>query len=67
MTGAALRFTMRFEGKPDGGIRMTQTATLDGERAAEYIAAVEQLKGGMPVGIARLAAAIDRLATPLAN
>ena len=60
MTGAALRFTMRFEDKPDGGTRMRQTVTLDGERAAEYIAAVEELKGGMPVGMAKLAAAIDR-------
>jgi hypothetical protein len=66
-TGAVLRFTMRFEDKPDGGTRMTQTVTLDGERAAEYIAAVEELKRGMPVGMARLAAAIDRSVTARSN
>lgn len=63
MAGATLRFTMRFEEKPGGGTRMTQTATLDGERAAEYIAAAEELNYGMPAGMTRLAAAIDRSAT----
>jgi hypothetical protein len=63
MAGAALSFTMRFEDKPDGGTRMTQAVTLDGERAADYIAAVEQLKEGMPIGLAKLAAAIGRSAT----
>lgn len=67
MAGAALRFTMRFEDKPGGGTRMTQTVTLDGERAADYIAAVEELKEGMPVGMAKLAAAIARSATAASN
>ena len=62
--GAVLRCVWEFEPLAGGGTRITQTVELDGAKAREYVAAGEGLKDGIPAGMAKLAAAMDRVAAP---
>jgi hypothetical protein len=61
--GAVFRFHWRFEDLPSGRTRITQTAELEGEKAADYVAAVEVFKEGIPAGMAKLTATVNRAAS----
>jgi uncharacterized protein YndB with AHSA1/START domain len=61
--GAALQFAWRFEDSETGGTRMTQRATLEGDRAQDYILTVaRELEYGIPQGMQKLAQAIEQAA-----
>ena len=63
LSGAALRFAWRFEDRGVRSVRMTQRASIEGERAQDYIsAAAPELEKGMPAGMKRLADAIEQVA-----
>jgi hypothetical protein len=62
--GAALRFSWKFEDSDAGGVRLTQQASLEGDRAQDYMAAiVPQMEKGMPAGMRKIAAAIEHAAS----
>ena len=54
LPGAVARFHWQFEDLPDGGTRITERATLEGERAADYMAGTAELEKGIPDGMRRL-------------
>jgi hypothetical protein len=58
LPGAVVRFHWQFEDLPDAATRMTQRVSLEGERAADYLAGVAELEKGIPEGMQRLAAEI---------
>jgi hypothetical protein len=63
LSGATLRFVWRFEDPGICSVRMTQRASLEGERAPDYIfTAACQLEKGMPAGMKRLASAMEEMA-----
>ena len=63
LSGAALRFAWRFEDREVRSVRMTQRASIEGERAQDYVsAAAPELEKGMPAGMRRLADAMEQLA-----
>ena len=62
--GAALRFLWKFEDSDTGTVRLTQRASLEGDRAQDYLAAVApQIEKEMPAGMRKIAAAIERAAS----
>lgn len=62
--GAALRFSWKFDDSVGGGVRLTQRASLEGDRAQDYMAAVApQMEKEMPAGMRKIAAAIERAAS----
>ena len=61
--GAILKCLWRFEDSLDGGTRITQQMSLEGERAGEYAAGIgAEMKKTMPEGMRKLAEAMDRAA-----
>src|SRR5262249_38619758 len=62
LPGAAARFRWRFEDTADGGVRITQFVTLEGERAADYEHAMEGLVNGIPQGMRKMAEVITKAA-----
>jgi hypothetical protein len=60
MPGAVLRFALTFEESCEGGTRITQRVTLEGERAGEYAEGMKTLEQNMPAGMSRLAEAIEK-------
>ncbi|MGH9834184.1 MAG: hypothetical protein ACREBD_29945 [Blastocatellia bacterium] len=62
LPGVTVRFRWRFEDAADGGVRMTQRATLEGERAADYAEAMSQLEWGIPQGMQKMAEVITQAA-----
>jgi hypothetical protein len=64
LPGAVVRFHWQFEELTDAATRMTQRVTLEGERAADYLAGVAELEKGIPEGMRRLAAEITLAASP---
>ena len=63
---AALRFAWKFEDSETGGTRMTQRATIEGDRAQDYILTVApELENGIPQGMQKLSDAIDQAALGL--
>ena len=59
LPGAVLKFAWTFEESAAGGTRMTQRVTLEGERAGEYVEGMRMLEEGVPVGMRKLAEAIE--------
>ncbi len=55
LPGASVQFHWRFEDAADGGVRMTQRVTLEGERAADYVEEIKQLEWGIPQGMQKMA------------
>jgi len=51
---ALVRFRWLLEDTENDTSRLTQTASLEGERAAEYEAAVKDLEAGIPAGMLKL-------------
>jgi len=64
LPGAVVRFHWQFEELTDAATRMTQRVTLEGERAADYLAGAAELEKGIPEGMRRLAAEITLAASP---
>ena len=61
--GAALRFAWKFEDSGTGRTRMTQRATLEGERAQDFIPTLApELEHGIPAGMRKLADTVELLA-----
>ena len=58
--GALVRFRWLLEDTESGGSRLTQTASLEGESAAQYESAVKDLEAGIPAGMLKLVDAIVR-------
>ncbi|MFL6216590.1 MAG: SRPBCC family protein [Blastocatellia bacterium] len=58
LPGAVVRFHWQFEDVADAATRLTQRVTLEGERAADYLAGTAELEKGIPAGMQRLAAEI---------
>lgn len=54
LPGAVVQFRWRFEEIADAATRITQQATLAGERAADYLAGAAQLEQGIPEGMRKL-------------
>ena len=57
----SLSFAWDFEDEASG-TRMTQRIRARGPRVAEHLAELRQMEAAAPAGLARLAAALDRLA-----
>jgi hypothetical protein len=55
LPGANVKFNWRFEDTVDGGVRMTQRVTLEGERAEDYVEGMKQLEWGIPQGMQKMA------------
>jgi hypothetical protein len=63
LRGAALRCAWRFEDSGIGRTRITQQASIEGERAPDYVStAAPQLEKGIPLGMRKLAETIEQLA-----
>ena len=61
--GAALRCAWKFEDSGTRATRITQQATIAGEKAQDYVStAAPALEKGIPQGMQRLAEAIDQIA-----
>ncbi|MGI8565194.1 MAG: SRPBCC family protein [Pyrinomonadaceae bacterium] len=60
--GAVLRCLLTFEDSLNGGTRITQQMSLDGERAEDYAWIGAQMEKGMPEGMQKLAEAMRRAA-----
>ena len=60
--GAVLRCLLTFEDSLNGGTRITQRMSLDGERAEDYAWIGAEMEKGMPEGMQKLAEAIRRVA-----
>ena len=61
--GAVLKSFWRFEDSTTAGSRMTQTVSLEGERAGEYVKQVgPELENGIPQTMRRLAEEMTRAA-----
>lgn len=62
--GAALRFAWKFDYFGANATRITQRASLEGETARDYIAAVApELERNMPQGMRKLAEAMEKAAS----
>jgi Polyketide cyclase / dehydrase and lipid transport len=58
---ATLLFEWRFEGRSDGGTRLTQHIVLSGENAAAHVAQVRAaFTSSLAAGMHRIAAAVER-------
>lgn len=61
--GAALRCTWKFEDSGTRKTRITQQATIEGEKSQDYVSAVApEMEKGIPQGMQRLAETIEQLA-----
>jgi hypothetical protein len=61
MDGAVMSFEWRFEGRADGGTRLTQHIVLQGESAAAYVAQVQSaFTSNLAPGMNRIATAVER-------
>ena len=60
--GAALRCVWKFEDAGKRTTRLTQQATIGGEKALDYLPAVADLEKTIPLGMQRLAETIEQLA-----
>ena len=61
--GAALRCTWKFEDSGTRKTRITQQATIEGEKSQDYVSTVApEMEKGIPQGMQRLAETIERLA-----
>jgi hypothetical protein len=61
--GAALRSVWRFEDSGNRTTRITQQATIAGEKAQDYVSTVApEMEKGIPQGMQRLAETIEQLA-----
>ena len=59
--GAALRFAWKFDNSGINATRITQRASLEGETARDYIAAIApDLERNMPQGMRKLAEAMEK-------
>lgn len=58
--GAILRCAWVFEETDSGGTRITQEASLEGERAEQYLEAVKGLEEGIPAGMQKLMKGMER-------
>jgi hypothetical protein len=63
LPGAALRSAWKFEDAGVGQTRITQRASIEGERAPDYVStAAPELEKGIPQGMRKLAEAIEQVA-----
>jgi hypothetical protein len=62
LPGAIARFFWRFEDTASGDTRITQRASLEGERADDYLEGMKGLESGIPQGMQRLADEISKAA-----
>ena len=60
--GAALRCIWKFEDAGKRTTRLTQQATIEGEKAQDYLAAAAELEKTIPQGMQRLAETIEQFA-----
>ena len=60
LPGALMRFAWEFEEAGEGVTRITQRVTLEGGRADDYAEGMRMLEEGVPVGMGKLAGAIER-------
>lgn len=60
--GAALRCVWKFEDAGKRSTRLTQQATIEGEKAQDYLSAVADLERTIPQGMQRLAETIEQFA-----
>lgn len=61
--GAALRFAWKFDDSGAGATRLTQRASIEGEKAQDYMATVApELERNMPQGMRKLAEAMEKAA-----
>ena len=58
--GAVLQCIWTFEDTANGGARLTQRASIEGERADDYAAMGAMMEQGMPQAMQRMAEAIDQ-------
>jgi len=63
LPGATVRFRWWFEDAADGGVRMTQQVTLEGERADDYAEGMKQLEWGIPQGMQKMAEVMAKVAS----
>jgi hypothetical protein len=57
--GASLSFEWRFEPVGEGRTQLTQRITLRGEKAANYLSYAKVLEENLPVGMKKMASAIE--------
>ena len=63
LPGAALRCAWKFDDSGIGRTRITQQASIEGDRARDYVSrAAPELEKGIPLGMRRLAETIEQLA-----
>jgi hypothetical protein len=61
--GAALRCAWRFEDSGIRATRITQQASVEGERAQDFVStAASELEKGIPLGMQKLAATMEEVA-----
>ena len=61
--GAALRCAWKFDDSGMGRTRISQQASIEGERASDYVSrAAPELEKGIPQGMRKLADTIEQLA-----
>ena len=60
--GAALRCVWKFEDAGKSITRLTQQATIEGEKAQDYLSEVAELERTIPQGMQRLAETIEQFA-----
>ncbi len=61
--GAALRCVWKFEDSDLGRTRITQRASIEGERAQDYVCTVgPELEKGIPAGMCKLAETMEHVA-----
>jgi hypothetical protein len=58
LSGALLKFAWTFEETGEGGTRITQLVTLEGERAGDYAEGMKMLEHGIPEGMRKLCEAM---------
>jgi hypothetical protein len=61
--GAIVRFKWIFEDSEQGGAKLIQKVTLEGEQADNYTEGMKGLEQGIPSGMQKLADAIDKAAS----
>jgi hypothetical protein len=61
--GAVVRFTWTLRDASGGGATLTQHVELEGEDASKYLDAIADLAHNIPLGMSKLAAAIDHAAS----
>ena len=60
--GAVMRFFWVFEDSVNGGTRITQRVSLEGEKAGDYLEGMKGFEEGIPAGMNSLARAMVRAA-----